>query len=66
VQNRVPESGAPPKKPFVMLPEEIATQIFLLATNARGRRISHPAFTLLNYLETLAPEMVDRVLKRIL
>jgi len=54
------------RKRMVMLPPQIAKQIFTLASSKRSRYISHPAFTLLHALENFSPELVDRLLKRIL
>lgn len=55
-----------PKKWSQMMPAQVAKQIYDLAVSRHGRRISHPAFTLLNYLENVSPDIVDRVLRKIL
>jgi short-subunit dehydrogenase len=54
------------RKRMVMLPPQIAKQIYALAASKRRQHISHPAFTLLHALEYVSPEFVDRLLKRIL
>lgn len=61
-----PKEAERPKKAHVMLPPEIASQICDLATLKHGRRISHPTFSVLNVLENVSSDIVDKVLKKIL
>lgn len=48
---------------LTMFPDQIARQIFELATSRRKNRISHPAFSFLNMLERVSPRMVDKLFK---
>jgi hypothetical protein len=57
---------AAPRKPMVMLPHQIARQIYELSHSRRGQHISHPAFSLLSLVEYFSPRLVDKVLKKIL
>jgi NAD(P)-dependent dehydrogenase (short-subunit alcohol dehydrogenase family) len=66
VRSKPAAAPAPPKKWSTMLPDEVARQIHALAISGRGRRISHPAFQLLHWLEHLSPRAVDRLLRKIL
>jgi short-subunit dehydrogenase len=50
----------------IMSPPEVAQQIFALSTSHKHRLISHAAFSFLNALEPFSPEIVDRLLKRII
>lgn len=52
-------------KKLVMYPDEIAKQIYELAMSRRNNLISHPAFRFLQVLENLSPQMVDKLMKRI-
>ena len=54
------------KKAMVMLPGQIARQIYSLAKSKKHRHISHPAFSVLTLLEMVSPRLVDKVLKKIL
>jgi NADP-dependent 3-hydroxy acid dehydrogenase YdfG len=49
-----------------MLPEQIAKQIVTLSFNSRQTYVSHPAFSFFRALERFSPEVVDRLLKKIL
>lgn len=64
VNTKGPRNGKSRK--LVMMPDEVARQIFSLATNYRRNLVSHPAFSVLSALENLSPQLVDRVLKRII
>ena len=65
VNTRLPK-GKRPEKRMVMIPEDIARQIFTLATSSKKNQIMHPVFMALHVLESLSPKMVDKVLKKIL
>jgi short-subunit dehydrogenase len=58
--------GETPAKGMVMFPHQIAQQIYELARSKKAQHISHPAFSLLRVIESFSPELVDRVLKKIL
>lgn len=62
------KGGPPPKdsKKLIALPPQIAKQIFELATTKRRKKVSHPAFQVLGYLEDFFPSTVDRLLKKMI
>ena len=60
------KEGEGTKKAIVMLPHQIAAQIHQLSKSKSSQRISHPAFSVLNFVEYFSPGLVDKVLKRIL
>lgn len=60
------KEGEGAKKSIVMLPHQIASQIYELSKSKQSQRISHPAFYVLNFVEYFSPGLVDKVLKRIL
>lgn len=65
VNTKLPKGTRPDKK-MVMIPEDIADQIYRLSTSPRKDQVSHPLFMALHMLESVSPKAVDKVLKKLL